>query len=150
MLCTNEGIKWLMRAQQWQFPNYSRHKSPKVKAVLQLIWDFIFPIYTMGISPTYIKNSHKSKVVLTRNTERKLKFHWFRKFSTSSKFHNGVNSQQRPEFVEIAWNHLPTNESLFDPAVKLFYPWNTMAFVSNWLSFVLKTVIVTIKARLLA
>ena len=29
-----------MRAQQWQVPNYSPHKSPKVKAVLQLIRDF--------------------------------------------------------------------------------------------------------------
>ena len=127
-----------------------RHKSPKDKAVFQLIRNFILSTCALGMPPPYIKSSRKSKVVPARNTERKLKFHWFRKFSTPSKFHNDVNSQQRPEFVEIAWNYLPMNEFLFEPVAKLVYPPNTRVFVTNWPSFVLKTGDIYSKSRNLA
>ena len=63
-------------------------------AVLKLTRDFILSTHTKGMSPTYAMSSHKPKDILARKTERKLKFHGFRKVSTSSKFHNGVNSQQ--------------------------------------------------------
>ena len=52
-----------------------RHKSPKDKAVFQLIRNFILSTCALGMPPPYIKSSRKSKVVPARNTEKKFKFH---------------------------------------------------------------------------
>ena len=63
-----------------QSPKYSRHKIPKVKAVLQLIRDFVLSTFSLGMPSPYLKSSHKSMIVFARNTKRKLKFHDFEHF----------------------------------------------------------------------
>ena len=74
-LCKNEEMKWLVTSQQRRFRKYLCHKSPKGKAVLQLIRNFMLSTCTLGMPPPHIKTSHKSKVVPARNAEAKLKFH---------------------------------------------------------------------------
>ena len=71
-----------MRAQQRLFPKSPRHKSPKFKAVLQLIWNSILSTYAIGMPPPYFKSSHEPKVVLARYTDRKLTFQRTRNFTT--------------------------------------------------------------------
>ena len=137
--CPKKGMNWLVRACQHQFRKYPRYKSRKVNAFLQLIRDSMLSTPTLRTPPSYIKVSFRFKVGLARNTERKLKLHWFRKFSTSLKFHITVNSQKRWGFVELAWCHLPLVEFLFEPVAKLVCLPNTSVFVIRWPYFTLNT-----------
>ena len=57
------------------FENIHVTKVPNIRPFLQLIRNFILSTRTLGMPPLYIKSSYKSKVVLARNTEKKLKFH---------------------------------------------------------------------------
>ena len=50
---------------RWTMSKWLCHKSPKDKAVLQLIRDFIFSTSALGMPPPYIKGSHNSRVVPT-------------------------------------------------------------------------------------
>ena len=67
---------------------YSCHKSPKDKAILQLIRNFILSTCTFGLPPPYSKSFRKSKVVPARNTETKLKFHYY--FETLQRSRNSA------------------------------------------------------------
>ena len=48
-------------------------KVPKIRPFCSC--SFILSTCTLGMPPPYIKSSRKSKVVIARNTKKKLKFH---------------------------------------------------------------------------